>query len=651
MDQNGQKQNSSSESQENPGLEKRRKLKGFWYSIFIIFTLAGVLLAGLNVFQIRLFGLTLMENSHLYTLLALFLSPLFILIPASKKGSLKKVVWYDVLLFFLSLTVFLYLAIRGYDIQTKGFLFMTPFHIIILSMVAIVLVLEATRRAGGFSLFVICVIFVTFPLYAPYMPGFLEGHGLSLKNTITYHVLDYNSLLGIPIGVFGKLLCGFLVFGVAIASLGGGKFFLDLSFALLGTYRGGPAKVAVIASSIFGTMSGSAVSNVVTVGSMTIPAMKKAGYPSYYAAAIEACSSTGGMIMPPVMGVVAFIMAEMLNIPYYQIAIAAFLPACLYYLGLFIQVDSFAAKNRIQGLNRSEIPSVLKTLKEGWFYSLAILALIYFLYLRLEAQAAFYATGVLLVLAMWRKETRLDLKRTLQFVQSIGETLVDLVAMLAGVGFIIGSFSITGLGGSLATEIVSLAGDSLAWMLIIGAAASYILGLGLTATACYIFLAIVLAPGLVNQGLNLIAVHLFILYWGVLSDITPPVALSVFTASGIAGSDFFRTGMQAMRLAVVIYFIPFFFVLSPALVFQGSFFEILHVFSTCVLGVILIGGGMEGYLLGLGEVKWPLNVLAIVAGAFLAIPGWKTDLLGFGIIGVFALYKLFVRNRRKRGLT
>jgi TRAP-type uncharacterized transport system fused permease subunit len=271
--------------------------------------------------------------------------------------------------------------------------------------------------------------------------------------------------------------------------------------------------------------------------------------------------------------------------------------------------------------------------------------LIYFLYLRLEAQAPFYAAGMLVLLSMFRKETRLNWQRTIKFLQAIGETLMELVAMLAAVGFIIGSFSITGLGGSLATEIVNLAGTNIALLLIIGAAASYVLGLGLTATACYIFLAIVLAPGLVNQGMNLIAVHLFILYWGVLSDITPPVALSVFTAAGIAGSPFFKTGIQAMRLAVVIYFIPFFFVLSPSLVLQGSFWETIQGFSTAVLGIILIGGGLEGYVLGLGKVKWPVGLLAIFGGALLAIPSWKTDFLGLGIVLSFMIYKLIARRR------
>lgn len=649
MNQKSQLDFKPAEGGESSPTERQRTLNWWWYYIFITLTVVGMAVVVSQVFLIHPFGLmVLMVNTYLYALLAMFLSPVFILFPATKQASRKTVAWYDILLFSLSLATFAYLSIHGFDIHSRGWLFATPLHISILSMIACLLILEAVRRAAGPVLFAVCAIFAAFPLYTGYLPGFLEGQQLSFLDTVGYHILGMSSILGIPMGVFGRLLCGFMLFGVAVMSLGGGKFFLNFAFALLGTYRGGPAKVAVVASSLFGSMSGSAISNVVTTGSMTIPAMKKTGYPPYYAGAIEACASTGGMLMPPVMGVTAFVMAELLGIPYFTICLAAAIPSILYYIGLFIQVDAYAAKTGIKGLERREIPSLGETLKEGWFYIFAIIVLVYFLYLRLEAQAPFYATGVLLLLAMMRKETRLNLKRSMQFIVSVGKVLAELATILAGVGFLIGSFSITGVGGTFAREVLALAGGNMVLMLIFGAVASYIMGMGMTVTACYIFLAIVLAPGLVSMGFNVLAIHLFVLYWGILSAITPPVAVVSFTAAGVAGASFFKTGFQSMRLAVVIYFIPFFFVFCPALVLQGSLIETIHAFSTAVIGIILLGGGLEGYLVGLGRVKLPLRVLACISGMLLMFPSWETDLLGIALALVtIGTYKVVRRGDTK----
>ncbi|MBI5966871.1 MAG: TRAP transporter fused permease subunit [Deltaproteobacteria bacterium] len=633
-------------NQVSPMDERYRVLKGFQRWITIIFSLAAIILAVYQIFHLRLFDIMIMDNSYLYLLLALYLSLSFLLFPPKKGASAKIFFWFDSFLFLLSLGIPIFFAWHGYKIIEKGWGYLAPPDILVMAVILWFLVLEAVRRTQGLTLAIILFVFSLYPLFAPHMPGFLEGYGRSFITTATFHSLSVDSILGIPLRVFGELLIGFMLFGVALQASGGGKFFLNLSFALLGGTRGGPAKVAVLASALFGTMSGSAISNVITTGSITIPAMKRIGYPPHYAGAIESCASTGGVLMPPVMGATAFVMAAFLQLPYAQIAIAAAIPSILYYLGLLIQVDGFAAKKGFPGIPRSEIQPLKKTLKEGWFYLLSLIVLMYFLFsLRVESQAPFYAIAILLAAAMIRKETRFTLDSLLQFIQSTGKFLAELLAILAGVGMIMGSLALTGVAASFSRELVALAGGNIAFMLILGALTSFILGMGMTITACYVFLALVLAPGLVAQGLNALAVHLFVMYWGMISFITPPVALAAFAAATIAQTSPIKVGYTACRLGGVIYILPFIFVFNPALILQAGIGEILQTVSSATLGVILIASSFEGYLLGIGRLNWGFRIAFLIAGIALAIPEWKTDLLGLAIaLATFLLARL---GRRK----
>jgi TRAP transporter 4TM/12TM fusion protein len=648
---NSQKDSSTADSQKDPSTADSetiayRILSKRWYYFFFITTATGIFIVITQIFSLNPFGwFNMIYQSYYYSLLALFFSPAFILFPPTKKSSHHNIPWYDLLLFCLSFGIFLYLSFIGKNIQSEGLLFLTPTYLTILSALSCLLILEAVRRSLGWVMFAICATFATFPLYTTYLPGFLEGQPLNFINTVNYHMIGQASVVGLAMYVFGNLLVGFMIFGVAVSSLGGGKFFLNLAFALFGRRRGGPAKVSIVASSFFGMLSGSAISNVVTVGTMTIPAMKKTGYPAYYAGAIEATSSTGGMLMPPVMGATAFIMARFLGIPYLTVAVAAFIPSLLFYLGLFMQVDSYAAKKGMSGLPQSEIPSLKKTLKEGWYYVFSIVALLYFLYLRLEALAPFYATGVLLILAMIRTATRLTFSQFVEFIVSSGKVLSQLIIMLAGIGFLIGSFSISGVGSSFAREFLLLAGGNLFLMLLFGALASYILGMGMPVTSCYIFLALTMAPALVNVGFNAIAVHMFVLYWGILCAITPPVAVASLTAAQIAKASFFKTGFQAMRLAVVVYFIPFFFVIEPALVAQGTPLQIAHYLFTAIIGVMILAGGIEGYILYIGKLNPFFRILASIAGLLLMYPGWEAEICGVAIIIPFVIWKALKKTR------
>ena len=433
--------------------------------------------------------------------------------------------------------------------------------------------MEALRRTGGWSLLLSVLPFTVYPLFADAKwLGPFRGTQSTLEQATSYHVLSGESLLGIPIQAFADTVIGFLVFGTALMMTGAGKFFINISFALCGTFRGGAAKVCIFASGLLGMMSGSIISNVLTAGTMTIPVMKKSGFRASYAAAIEACASTGAVLAPPVMGATAFVIAQFLNISYAEVALAAIIPAALYYIGLFMQVDSYAARHNLKGIPRAELPKVWDTIKDGWYYVFVIaLLIVMLLYFKRESHAPFYATALLLVLnQLFSKDTRWTLATINKFLEVNGRTFVELVGILAGCGLLIGAFSMTGVVSSLANDLLRIAGDNAFLLLVMCAFTSLILGLGLTTTACYIFLAILVAPALEKLGLNKMAVHMFIFYWGMLSSITPPVAIASFAAAGIAGSPAMKTGWESMWVGSIIYFIPFFFVLNPALVLQGQ---------------------------------------------------------------------------------
>ena len=503
----------------------------------------------------------------------------------------------DILLAAAAAIVCLYLFGQVVDITDEGWEFGAPETQTYAAIALWFLLLEAVRRAGGIALALIVVAFSFMPLIADQLPGPFTGLAASLDETAAYHALSIESIFGLPFRAFADLVIGFLVFGVALQHTGGGKFFLDLAFALLGHVRGGPAKVSVVASGFMGSMSGSVVTNVLTTGQMTIPAMRAAGLSSERAGAVEACASTGGVLLPPIMGSTAFVMATFLEVPYYQVALAAAVPALLYFGALFLQLDAEAGRDGLAGQDKDSLPNIGTTLRNGWFY-LGAFGLLVFLLLVLqrEAFAPYFATAALIFLNQFSKANRWNGTALVDFLQATGKLLGELFAVLAGVGLIVGALSVTGLSGTLVNDLLYLAGDSIGLLLLMGAAASFVLGIGMTVTAAYIFLAIVLAPALIQAGLNPMAVHLFILYWAMLSFITPPVALGAFAAASIADAKPIATGFAAMRLGGAIYLLPFLFVLAPPLILDGSATQIALALGCAVMGLYLLVGGMQGYL-------------------------------------------------------
>jgi len=618
----------------------KRELGPFWRTVS---TIIGIAVFGLSVnyiFNLGLFGHVMLENSYLYMLMGLASFQVFILY-APAKAFAARVSWFDVVLGLLGFGGCAYFAWYGLEITAEGWMLSPPNEgVVWLSVALCFIILEGLRRVAGLAIFILCTLFVFFPMVADKMPDILYGNPFSFQDTMTMQILDSQSLVGIPMRVTGTLLIGFIIFGVILGRTGGGKFFLDAASALMGRYRGGAGKIAVVASALFGSMSGSSVSNVITTGSVTIPAMKASGFPPHVAGAIEACASTGGMLMPPVMGAVAFLMAQFLNIPYFDVAIAAVLPSILYYLGLLVLLDVYAVRNNVRGVPTEQIPDARRVLREGWPFIGALGVLVYFLYLRQEAIAPFWAMLFILVSVLIVK--RIAIKDLWYLATDVAGPVSELIVTLGAIGFIIGALSMTGVGAALSGEMIKLAGNNPYLLLVMGAGASFILGMGMSASACYIFLAVVLAPGLVQQGFNEIAIHLFILYWAIISNITPPVALACFPAAKIADTSYFRVGFKAVAFGFASYIVPFAFVLNPALVFQTGGWLMLPDALFAIAGIIVAAFGIGRYLPFVGPVRRPVAALLMVGGiVVLEAVDFTTKFLALGAIAaLFAAIRL-----------
>ncbi|MGD9951039.1 MAG: TRAP transporter permease [Burkholderiales bacterium] len=614
---------SGADAAEAPSEARYRSLSPLWRGVLIALVVGAIGLALNQLLNLGFFvGKTLLDSAYLYWLCALLVGGVFLLVPATKGARRDGVPWYDALLFAATFAVFAYYALHAQRIVEEAWEYKAPALAVWVAYAGWLLLLEATRRAGGTAVFVVVTVVSLYPVFAGYMPGPISGLPRDLAATASFHFASSESALGIPTRAFGELVIGFVMFGAVLQYTGAATFFNNLAFALFGSVRGGPAKVSIFASGLMGSVSGSVVSNVLTTGVVTIPAMKRIGFQPAYAGGVEACASTGGVLMPPVMGATAFVMAAFLGVPYVTIAIAALVPSLLFYFALFVQIDGYAAKRGLKGLPRAELPSLKATFAEGWQYLFVFALLVWMLLvLQRESLAPFYATALLLVINQFSRRYRLDWARLRTLLAGVSGALSELAALLAGVGLIIGALSVTGLAGTLANDLVYLAGNNIYVLLVMGAITSFIFGMGMTITACYIFLAIVLAPPLVAAGFDPVAVHLFMMYWGMVSFITPPVALAAFVASGIAKAPPMQVGMNSVRLGAAMYFVPFFFVLNPALILRGSPGEILVVVGTAVAGIALIASALEGYAVGIGRFGWIPRLFVFAGGLMMALPG------------------------------
>ncbi|MCS6891029.1 MAG: TRAP transporter fused permease subunit [Rhodovarius sp.] len=623
------------------------RLSGPAFWVAFLLAACGLVLAVNQVFNLGLFGFRPIATAYYYLILGCFGGFAFLAFPALKRQR-ARVPWFDWLLAAATVALGIWLASAALTIQLAGWNVTAPDWAAWLGLVLILLVLDGVRRTGEVVLFFACLLFGIFPVFAGEMPGFLWGVAFSPLDAVREHVFGTESIIGIPMQVVSDTLIGFLVFGVVLSATGGASFFMDFALALMGTSRGGPAKVAVVSSATFGMLSGSPTSNVLTTGTLTIPTMKRCGYAPHYAGAVEACASTGGALMPPVMGAAAFIMANFLNVPYAEVMVAALLPSLLFYAALFLQTDLYAIRRGLRGVSREEVPPLGPTLAAGWYYIAAIVALtVLLLVFRIEAQAPFWVSLFLLLIALLRaRRSGFNLRRFCGLVVDAGQAIAQIVALIAGIGLIIGALSMTGVANSFSRELVQYAGGNVALLLFFGALTSFILGMGMTASACYIFLAIVLAPALVQAGLDPMASHLYVLYWGIVSFITPPVALAAIAAASIAGSSPMKTGLMALRVGCLLLLLPVLFVLQPALILRGEWMVILQAVATAAVAILLLASAFEGYLYRVGVLAPVPRLLVLAGGLLLLVPEATTDLIGLLLGAAGAGLALLVRRPR-----
>jgi len=635
------KSESSSESTTPKAIALRyRELPHKWQMVMAAMTACAIALAINQIFNLGFFvGYVMLDSRYMYLITGIMLSMVFITFPANK-NSPHHVTWYDIVIMVVIGIIFSYFAYFAERIVLEAWEYAAPDIGIYLAMVTWVIVLEAGRRAGGWPVFAIVLVFSLYPTFADKLPDVVAALSIPVHEVAMFHVMGEESLFGIPMRVFAQLVFGFLIFGISLQYTGGGPFFINFAFALLGHLRGGPAKVSIFSSGLMGSMSGGPISNVLTTGPLSIPAMRRVGFSKEYAAGVEACASTGGVFMPPIMGATAFVMASFLNVSYTTVAVAAIVPSVLYFFGLYMQIDAYAARENLEGLPKEELPKLGQVFKEGWYFIFVFAALIFMLvYLQREAVAPFYATAMLLVINQFTMH-KLTLEKFMRLVATMGKLLAELAGILAAIGLIIGGLAVTGIAGTIANDLVYLAGDNVLVLLMMGALTSFILGIGMTVTAAYIFLAIVLVPALTNSGLDPLASHMFVMYWGMLSFITPPVALAAFAAASVAQVSPMRAGFEAMRLGAIIYFVPFFFVFNPALLLQGSAMENIQAISTALVGVALVSAALQGYLIGLGPLGkgasgMTMRVLIGFSGLTLALPAG--GLFGFSQVLLLAV--------------
>ena len=548
---------------------------------------------------------------------------LFLTIPAKRGAPRNNPQWYDLMAAVFALVVGIWTFLYIPEVMlTIGII--QPYQVIF-GMICFVIVLESVRRSTGSTVVFVIILFFIYAKFGYLLPGLLGASTLSWSRLFQQILFGSDFMLGISLGVGTGIVFGFIFFGTVFIKLGAADFIMDLAYAVMGKVRGGPAKVAVLSSSLFGSISGSAVANVVATGMITIPLMKKTGYPDYYAGAVEAVASTGGQIMPPIMGAAAFVMADYLGIPYARVIVVAVIPALIYYIGLFIQVDGEAIKLKLGATPDAKIKSIKSTLKKGWIFFIPIFVLLYTLFvMHLNAPlSALYGVAAALITALFRTyNTRgfWSLRNMVDILQTISRSMVRIVSLCAAAGFIIGLIAYTGLGISFSAILTELARGNLFFLALLIALASVILGMGMPTTPAYIMLAVLAVPALVNLGVLPIVAHLFCVYYSTSSMITPPICLSVFAASEISGANYLKIAFQAMKLAFAGYVVPFIFLFNPSLILvTGSVIEKLAVITFTIVAVFLVATVFEGYVIN-NRLNSLTRLLALLGAIILIIP-------------------------------
>ncbi|MBU3848164.1 MAG: TRAP transporter permease [Candidatus Acinetobacter avistercoris] len=578
----------------------------------------------------------------------------FLLYPARQSSSRQSISWFDWILALASFSSFIYIWTEYQAIMTSRGGIPNTLDIVF-AIMSVVLVVEAARRVMGWMLPILGLIFLTYPFVSHFnwMPDRLLTRHYTISDIFGQMYLKTEGLYSSAIGASVTFIFLFILFGAFLAKSGMGKLFNDLAMALAGHKQGGPAKVAVISSGFMGSINGTAVANVVGTGSFTIPLMKKIGYDKNFAGAVEASASVGGQILPPVMGASAFIMAETTGVSYGTIALAATLPALLYYLGVLAQVHFRAGRDDLKGVPKADLPRVKEVLKERGHLLIPIIALVFFLFQSIPVSyAAVYTIGLTIVVASFKKSTRMGFKEILEALEDGAKQSLSVMAACAVVGIIIGVVSLTSFGSVMTSSIMSIGAGSLFLTLFFTMIASMILGMGLPSIPAYIITATMAAPALANFDIPTLVAHMFVFYFGLFANITPPVALAAFAGAGIAGGDPMRTGFQALKLSLAGFIVPFLFVYNPAMLMIDTtnaavnarefafpaWTTIVSITVTSIVGILALGAAVEGYFKT--ALNWFWRLFLGAGALMLIIPETITDVVGAVLVVIAIGYNI-----------
>ena len=613
------------------------------YTGFMAKIVAAIAIA-FSIFQLytAIFGVLdaqLQRGVHLGFGLAL----VFLLYPTCKSWSRHKLHPFDLLLAVLGAAAPAYII---YEYQNLVLRAGTVSDMdLAVGIIGIILVIEAARRVVGIPMVCVVLVFIAYAFAGPYMPGVLAHRGLTPAQLVSHLYFTTEGIFGIPLGVSSTFIFLFILFGAYLESTGLGKFFIDIANAIAGWASGGPAKVAVLSSGLMGTVSGSSVANVVGTGSLTIPMMKKLGYHKDFAGAVEAAASTGGQLMPPVMGAAAFLMAEFVGVPYIDIVKAAIIPALLYFAGVWLGVHFEAKRSNLKGIPRSELPKIGTLLRERGHLALPLVVIVYLLVSGYTPMRAALVAIILSILcSALRKSTRMKPIEIVEGLEKGARNVLGVLVACAAAGIIIGVVTKTGVGLKLASGLLELSGGMLLPTMFFTMITAIILGMGVPTTANYVITSTIAAPALVQMGVPILAAHMFVFYFGIIADVTPPVALAAYAGAGISGGNALKTGVNASKLAIAAFIIPYIFVLSPViLMVEGTPLDLISATVTALIGMVSLSSALIGFLADKCNL---LERLLLVAGGLLMIqPGIVTDVIG---IVIFVAILLLQMKRRQK---
>lgn len=577
----------------------------------------------------------------------------YLLFPMKKDMPKDKLPWYDVIFAIIGAGSWSYITINFETIVRRAGIYTTTD--IIVGIIGILLVFEACRRIVGLPILVISIIFIIYALFGAYAPGFLNHRGYSLQRLVSHLFYNTEGIMGTPIGASATFIFLFIFFGALLDKTGIGQFFIDICNAIAGGFDGGPAKVAVLTSAMFGTVSGSSVSNTVGTGSFTIPMMKSLGYRPEFAGAVEASASTGGQLMPPIMGAASFLMAESLGIPYMEVAKAAIIPAILYFTGIFIMVHLEAKKTGLKGLSRDSLPKIGELLMKKGYLVIPLATIIYFFVL---GKTAIYAglMGIIAagLVAIVNSIVDIIMKRKVSFgfndlidvFVNAARNIISVAVACAMAGVIIGVITLTGLGLKIGAGLISISGGIPLLLLFLTMISSIILGMGVPTTANYLITSTIAASAIIGLGYEPLAAHMFVFYFGIIADVTPPVALAAMAGAAIAKSDPLKTGIEATKLSIGAFIIPYMFIFNPdILMINTTIADVIPILITSLIGMFGVSAGLEGYVFR--KCKPYERILFIIAGLFSIYPEFYTDIIGIGIIVILVIIQIATRNKNK----